>query len=113
MSEITTTKIDVEKIKGIFDEIHEYLLDNRYDEEDVMTRVRVTDAILSLTQEVIEIMYRTNFNYLDGANKQEVIEIVTAYKQAQDSLYEIQKMTDIIIWTVRAFFGECPTILMM
>ena len=96
MDEITTTKVDVEKVRKLFDEILTYLLDNRYEQQYAQERVQIADEIFKLTQEVIELMYRTDLQFLSECDKFEALNKIKLYSELEDNLSLIQKETDIL-----------------
>lgn len=96
MSEFTTTKLDVEKIEAYFEEIYEFLVDNRYELDNTLERTKTADAVFKLALNIVDLMYRINLNYTTEASKEEIIEFVTAYKDAEESLKMMLKMTDIM-----------------
>ena len=96
MDTIKTTTVDVKKVKQLFDEILTFMLDNKYEQDYARARVQLADEILKLAGEVIELMYRTNLEYLSECTKAEAIDKLQMYKVADDYLSIVQKETDIL-----------------
>ena len=88
--------IDVEKVEQLFNEILGFLLDNRGTFNYERERVQIADKVFNLTQEIIELMYRTELYFLNETTKSEAIDILTNYKQAEIYLNEMQTRTDIL-----------------
>ena len=93
---IKTTTVDVQKVKQIFDEILTYILDYRHEPEYARTRIEIADEIFKLTQEVIELMYRTEMQFTTECSKEELIDKINVYRNAEHNLHEIQLSTDIL-----------------
>lgn len=91
---IKTTRIDVDKVKNLFDEILTYILDYRHEQDYARQRVELVDEIFKLTFEVIELMYRTEMQFATECSKTELIDIINAYKNAEHNLGELQERTD-------------------
>lgn len=96
MDEITKTTVDVEKVEQLFDEILTFMLDERNEQDYARTRVELANEIFKLMQEVIELMYRTNLQFLSECTKAEAIDKLQMYKVAEDYLDIVQKDIDIL-----------------
>ena len=95
---IKTTRIDVDKIENIFDEILTFILDtdNRDTQDDWMNRVKVADLILKLAGETIYRMFDIACNFRHEADIVEFYDEVKDYKEALVMLETIKKKTDIL-----------------
>lgn len=93
---IKTTRIDVDKVKNLFDEILTYILDYRHEQDYARTRIELADEIFKLTQEVIELMYRTEMQFARDCSKEDLIDKINVYRNAEHNLHEIQTSTDIL-----------------
>ena len=93
---IKTTRIDVDKVKNLFDEILTYILDYRHEQDYARTRIELADEIFKLTQEVIELMYRTEMQFARDCSKEDLIDKINVYRNAEHYLHEIQISTDIL-----------------
>lgn len=93
---IKNNGIDVEKVKQLFDEILTYILDYRHEQDYARQRVELADEIFKLTQEVIEVMYRINLQFLSECDRFEAMNKIKLYSEVEDNLSLIQKDTDIL-----------------
>lgn len=95
---IKTTRIDVDKIDTIFDEILTFILDTdtRDTYEDCLNRVKVADMILKLARETIYKMMDTTCNHRHETGFLEFAEQIKTYEKADLVLEELEKMTDIL-----------------
>lgn len=95
---IKTTRIDVDKIDKIFDEIQTFMLDTDLHDtqEDCLNRVKIADMIFKLAQSMVYRMMDVNCNYRHEVNIDEFTENIVAYNEAYKQLDEMLKMTDIL-----------------
>ena len=95
---IKTTRIDVDKVKNLFDEILTFILDtNTHDtQEDCLDRVKVADMILKLAGETIYRMMDITCNYRHETRFIEFAEQIKTYEKAFLVLDELKKLTDIL-----------------
>ena len=95
---IKTTRIDVDKIDRIFDEIQTFMLDTDLHDtqEDCLNRVKIADMIFKLAQSMVYRMMDINCNYRHEVNIDEFTENIVAYNEAYKQLSEMLKMTDIL-----------------
>ena len=91
---IKKTVIDVEKLDNIFEEIHSFMLDTRYECKYDNERVQIADAVFEIFRDIVYIMYRGDIEYLREASTEEAIELLQNYKQVFDSLDFIIKNID-------------------
>ena len=94
---IKTTRVDVNKVKNLFDEILTYILDYRHEQDYARQRVELVDEIFKLTQEVIEVMYRTEMQFATECSKEDLIDIINVYRNAEHNLCELQGRTDALM----------------
>lgn len=95
---IKTTRIDVDKIDNIFDEILTFILDTdtRDTQDDCLNRVKVADLILKLANETMYRMMDITCNYRHESTLEEFAEQITMYKDAINKVAEVMKCTDIL-----------------
>lgn len=93
---IKTTRIDVDKVKNLFDEILTYILDYRHEQDYARQRVELVDEIFKLTFEVIELMYRTEMQFATELSKAELLDKINVYRNAEHNLGELQTYVDIL-----------------
>ena len=95
---IKTTRIDVDKIDNIFDEILTFMLDTDLHDtqDDCVNRVKIADMIFKLAQSMVYRMMDINCNYRHEVNIDEFTENIVAYNEAYKQLSEMLKMTDIL-----------------
>ena len=95
---IKTTRIDVDKIDNIFDEILAFMTDTdpRDTQEDCLNRVKVADMILKLAGETIYRMMDITCNYRHEVPVTDFVEDITLYKDTMQKLEEVANYTDIL-----------------
>lgn len=93
---IKNNGIDVEKVKQLFDEILTYILDYRHEQDYARQRVELADEIFKLAQEIIELMYRTEMQFATECSKEDLIDKINVYRNAEHNLHELQTSTDIL-----------------
>lgn len=93
---INNSGIDVNKVKQLLDEILTFELDNRGTQEYWKARVQIADEIFKLAQEMIELMYRLNLEFATEFSKEDLIDKINVYRNAEHNLHEIQTDIDIL-----------------
>ena len=95
---IKTTRIDVDKIDNIFDEILTFIMDtDKHDtQEDCLNRVKIADMIFTLASETIYKMMDTTCNYRYETGFIEFSEQIKTYEKAFLILHELKKLTNIL-----------------
>ena len=95
---IKTTRIDVDKVAKIFDEILTFILDtdNRDTQDDCLNRVKVADLVLQLASEIIERMMCLTTIHPADTGWTETIEELTLFNDTIIRLQNIQQFTDIL-----------------
>lgn len=95
---IKTTRIDVDKIDNIFDEILTFILDTdtRDTQDDCMNRVKVAELILKLANETMYRMMDITCNYRHESTLDEFAEQIIMYRDAMNKIEEVKKYVDIL-----------------
>lgn len=95
---IKTTRIDVNKIEKIFDEIVDFIMDDGAlkTQDDCMDRVKVAELVFELAKEILGKMFDITCNYRRETSMEEFIEQITLYKDAINNLHTAKQMIDIL-----------------
>lgn len=95
---IKTTKIDVDKVDNVFDEILTFIMENSTHDtqEDCLNRVKVANLVLQLASDIVYNMADRTCNYRHETRFTEFAEQIKTYEKAFLVLDELKQMTDIL-----------------